>query len=186
MYQRRISRRGPLLTLGLGISMLITAGVMHAPATDASTPTGAGDAPSGDGYVFQWRSSGQESAGENTPPPVPDEGAVTAPEPETGDEHPAPVPDEGAVTAPEPENGEGTTDIPEHPVSVADEATRAPDGGADAAVPEASDPVPSTAGTVDPEAPSERPVIHAGPGPAEPTEGAITLIDPQVIERPEP
>jgi hypothetical protein len=29
----------------------------------------------------------------------------------------------------------------------------------------------------------DRPVIHAGPGPATPVEGAITLIDPLVIER---
>jgi hypothetical protein len=29
----------------------------------------------------------------------------------------------------------------------------------------------------------ERPVVHAGPGPATPVEGATTLIDPLVIER---
>lgn len=29
----------------------------------------------------------------------------------------------------------------------------------------------------------DRPVVHAGPGPATPVEGATTLIDPLVIER---
>ena len=34
-----------------------------------------------------------------------------------------------------------------------------------------------------PEPVTERPVVHAGPGPATPVEGATTLIDPLVIER---
>lgn len=41
---------------------------------------------------------------------------------------------------------------------------------------------PEVAPVPAPEEP-DRPVVHAGPGPARPVEGATTLIDPLVIER---
>ncbi len=58
----------------------------------------------------------------------------------------------------------------------------APVPAAAAAVPVVvASPEAEVASVSDPE--PDRPVIHAGPGPATPVEGAITLIDPLVIER---
>ena len=66
---------------------------------------------------------------------------------------------------------------------------------ADAPVPVALSPAPAatpilievTASSVEAADPDgnepDRPVVHAGPGPATPVEGATTLIDPLVIER---
>jgi hypothetical protein len=228
MFQHHVSRRGPLLTLGLGIIVSITVGVLHAPTTSATASTGAGPAPSGDSYAHEWRSSDLGSAGEKktpspvpaegalaapaaeavdgtpppvpddgalaapaaevvdgTPPPVPDDGALAAPTPGAGDGIQAPDPGDGAVTAPHPDAGRAEPDTPEHVDPAAPEGATGT-GGDDAVVPEPSDHGPVTEGPVVPEAPASPPVVHAGPGPVEPTEGAITLIDPLVIERTDP
>ena len=61
-------------------------------------------------------------------------------------------------------------------------AQAAPIPAATAAVPVVvASPEAEVAAVSDPE--PDRPVIQAGPGPATPVEGAITLIDPLVIER---
>ena len=65
-------------------------------------------------------------------------------------------------------------------VSSGDQA--APIPAATAAVPVVvASPEAEVAAVSDPE--PDRPVVQAGPGPATPVEGAITLIDPLVIER---
>lgn len=70
-------------------------------------------------------------------------------------------------------------------VSSADETAgvqAAPVPAAKAAVPVVvASPEAEVASVSEPE--PDRPVVHAGPGPATPVEGAITLIDPLVIER---
>jgi hypothetical protein len=46
-----------------------------------------------------------------------------------------------------------------------------------------AEPAPTVEAEPEPEPVPEIPVVQAGPGPATPVEGAITLIDPLVIER---
>jgi hypothetical protein len=204
MHIDHVLRRGPLLTLGLGTLMLITVGVLYAPSTDASVDAGGPPAPTGDSVVLEWRSDGPRDEGERTPTPVPDDGVDEAPEPVTGEEVPTSPSDDAtpAVAAPVavedvqvPGTDDGLEPMPEPEVTAAqpeppaDEPVATPQALPEPVLAESvvlerpgSRPMPD--GMIESQASETLPVVHAGPGPAEPVDGAITLIDPLVIERP--
>lgn len=175
MHNDHASRRGPLATLGLGIAMSITAGVLYAPTTNASVTaeepalvlssaagTTGDDAPA----PRSW-SHGTWGSGERTPTPVAiDEAAPEATEAVEVDGRGTPEgePEVPVETAPLVE-----TEIAE---SVVIERSEWSEDG--------------SVGSSEHLAPEAPHVVHAGPGPVEPAEGVVTLIDPVVIERSDP
>ncbi len=90
----------------------------------------------------------------------------------------APAVERVVATAPVPSLVVGAASLPEAPAAVP-VLIESVEVEAAAAVPPA---VLEEAEPVSEPAP-ERPVVHAGPGPATPVPGATTLIDPMVIER---
>ena len=206
MHSDHAKRRGPLVTLGLGTLMLITVGVFHAPSSDANVDTGGPPASTGDSFVLDWRSDGPRDVGKRTSTPVPDDGAQSkAATPATDEDVPAPVPATTVApattaapvveTVPEPVTVE-TTPPPPPPVTETVPPTVPVDEPVkveqDNAPPDIAEPVvvepevirPEPDGTFETEVPDVPTVVDAGKGPAEPVDGAVTLIDPVVIERP--